>query len=128
MRATTHTDTEFNFADDNTGGTFRVGRGNGIETEEQALNALMNPPLPEVPGIQPPNLDFELGITEQDRQLFTADLTGFQVKLLRATATLSDTVKITDKYGILHEITIGEYLEALDYYHSVLRAAWEAQL
>lgn len=97
-------------------------------TEEQAIEIIMNPPQPEVPGIQPPNLQFELGVTEQDRQLFTADLTGFQVKLLRGTANLGTPVKITDKNGVLREITIGEYLEALDYYHSALRALWEAQL
>lgn len=102
--------------------------GRNETTEEQAIEIIMNPPQPEVPGIQPPNLQFELGVTEQDRQLFTADLTGFQVKLLRGTANLGTPVKITDKNGVLREITIGEYLEALDYYHSALRALWEAQL
>ena len=100
---------------------------NGI-TEEQAIEIIMNPPQPEVPGIQPPNLDFELGITEQDRQAFTSDLTGFQVKLMRGTATLETPVKITDKNGVLREITIGDYLEASDYYHSALRALWEVQV
>lgn len=38
---TVHTDTDFNFIDNN-GGTHTVGRGNGIENEADALNALLS--------------------------------------------------------------------------------------
>lgn len=93
-------------------------------TEEEALNLLNNPIVPEIPGI-PCGLGFELGVQDSDQKMFTADVTGFQIKLLRGTAQLSDNVTITDKNGMLHTVTIGEYLDALDIYHSALRSAWE---
>lgn len=39
---TQHTDTTWNFINEATGDTYTVGRGNGVETEADALNALLS--------------------------------------------------------------------------------------
>lgn len=96
-------------------------------TEEEALYLLDNPLTEEIIGV-PCGLGFELGVQDADQRQFTADVTGFQIKLLRGTAQLSDNVTITDKNGGLHTITIAEYLDALDIYHSALRSVWESEV
>lgn len=93
-------------------------------TEEEALDLLNNPLIEEVAGI-PCGLGFELGVQDSDQKQFAADLTGFQNKLFLGRVNLADVVVISDKLGILHEITIEQYLNALDTYHTVLRSIWE---
>ena len=109
---------------------------NGATTPANVEADIANPaPAPAAPAYAGPtwtdagagHTGLVLAVDADSQAKFTADVTGYQAKLITGDLDLdTDTTVIRDAAGAEHTLTIRQYLRLLGRLHDALRAAWQS--
>lgn len=95
-----------------------------VATEAEALALATAEPEPEVTELMIPAFGFSVGISDRDKISFLMDGFGYMLKKNAGVVGNAYKVKIADSLGVLHEITVGDYLLGLSQFHSMARGVW----